>query len=120
MEILSEDIKSATIEVHTLISQFGYFEISDVQGGRIVASARAFAEFNEGQRVDLRGVLLDAQFTNGVPTGTTFGVNGLASDLSIINSIPGVEGSTTHIVIPEPLTSGVTTIAMTLIGGLLR
>ena len=119
MEILSEDIKSATIEVHTLISQFGYFEISDVQGGRIVASARAFAEFNEGQRVDLRGVLLDAQFTNGVPTGTTFGVNGLASDLSIINSIPGVEGSTTHIVIPEPLTSGLTTIAMTLIGGLL-
>ena len=51
--------------------------------------------------MDLRGVLLDAQFTNGVPTGTTFGVNGLASDLSIINNIPGVEGSTTHIVIPE-------------------
>ena len=119
MEILSENIKSATIEVHTLISQFGYFEISDVQGGKIVASARAYAELNEDRRVDLRGVLLDAQFTNGVPTGTTFGVNGLASDLSIINSIPGVEGSTTHIVIPEPLTSAATTVAMNLLGGLL-
>ena len=96
MEILSENIKSATIEVHTLISQFGYFEISDVQGGKIVASARAYAELNEDRRVDLRGVLLDAQFTNGVPTGTTFGVNGLASDLSIINSIPGVEGPHPH------------------------
>ena len=87
--------------------------------GKIVASARAYAELNEDRRVDLRGVLLDAQFTNGVPTGTTFGVNGLASDLSIINSIPGVEGSTTHIVIPEPLTSAATTVAMNLLGGLL-
>ena len=64
-----------------------------------------------------RFLLLDAQFTNGIPTGTTFGVNGMASDLSIINSIPGVDGSTTHIVIPEPLTSGFTTALMTIIGG---
>ena len=120
MEILSEDIKSATIEVHTLISQFGFFEISEVQGGRIVASARAYAEVNDDTKIDLRGVLLDAQFTNGIPTGTTFGVNGMASDLSIINSIPGVEGSTTHIVIPEPLTSAFTTVGMTVLGGFLK
>lgn len=118
MEILCQDIKSATIEVHNLISQFGYFEISDVQGGRIVASARAHAIIDDDRRIDLRGVLLDAQFTNGIPTGTTFGVNGMASDLSIINSIPGVDGSTTHIVIPEPLTSGITTAVMTIIGGM--
>jgi hypothetical protein len=118
MEILCQDIKSATIEVHNLISQFGYFEISDVQGGRIVASARAHAILDDDRRIDLRGVLLDAQFTNGIPTGTTFGVNGMASDLSIINSIPGVDGSTTHIVIPEPLTSGLTTVVMTIIGGI--
>ena len=117
MEILCRDIKSATIEVHNLISQFGYFEISDVQGGRIVAAARAHAVLDDDRRIDLRGVLLDAQFTNGIPTGTTFGVNGMASDLSIINSIPGVDGSTTHIVIPEPLTSGFTTALMTIIGG---
>jgi hypothetical protein len=42
----------------------------------------------------------------------------MASDLSIINSIPGVDGSTTHIVIPEPLTSGLTTVVMTIIGGI--
>jgi len=118
MEILCQDIKSATIEVHNLISQYGYFEISDVQGGRIVASARAHAILDDDRRIDLRGVLLDAQFTNGIPTGTTFGVNGMASDLSIINSIPGVDGSTTHIVIPEPLTSGLTTAVMTIIGGI--
>ena len=90
MEIQSEDIKSATIEVHTLISQFGYFEISDVQGGRIVASARAFAEFNEGSEGRLaRGSIGRPVYQWSLHRNDLWCGNGLASDLSIINSIPG-------------------------------
>ena len=66
------------------------------KGGRIIASARATAEVDAlGTTFDL-GVLLDAQTTGGVPTGTSIGVNGLASDLSLLNLIPGFEGSTHH------------------------
>ena len=88
------------------------------QGGRIIASARASAEVDQlGMTFDLRGVLLDAQTTGGVPTGTSIGVNGLASDLSLLNLIPGFEGSTHHLIVPEPFSSAVLTMAATFLGG---
>ena len=90
-------------------------EISDVQGGRIIISARATAEIN-GIEVDLRGVVLDAQITGGVPSGTSLGVNGFASDLSLLNKIPGFSGSTSHWMAPEPMSSGILTVAATLGG----
>ena len=65
--------------------------------------------------LDGRAVLIDAQVTGGIPSGTTIGVNGLASDLSILNMM-GVEASTTHYLIPEPLTSGLLTIFATVTG----
>ena len=43
-------------------------------------SARVTTEF-AGREIQIRGVLIDAQTTGGVPTGTTLGVNGLSSDL---------------------------------------
>ena len=61
--------------------------------------------------------MIDAQITGGIPTGTTFGVNGLASDLSILSIIPGISGSTSHIMAPEPLSSGILTILSMLGGG---
>lgn len=118
MEALGENLRSATIHVIEIVGPYSVIEIEDVQGGRIVASARATAEVEAiGMTFDLRGVLLDAQTTGGVPTGTSLGVNGLASDLSLLNLIPGFEGSTHHIIVPEPLSSGVLTFCATFLGG---
>ena len=64
---------------------------------------------------DGRAVLIDAQITGGVPTGTTVGVNGLASDLSILN-LMGFKGQTTHYLLPEPLTTAIVTGVATLAG----
>ena len=115
MEALGENLKSATISL-TEIGLYPVFRIGDVQGGRIVLSARASVDFM-GMTFDGRAVLLDAQQTSGIPTGTTIGVNGLASDLSLLNVIPGFDGSTTHYMVPEPLTTGVLTLCTTLFGG---
>ena len=116
MEALGENLKSATIHVHEFGRVYGIIEVSDVQGGRIIVSARASAELG-GETFDLRGVLLDAQTTSGVPTATTLGVNGLASDLSLLNMIPGFDGPTHHIMVVEPISSGILTLVATFMGG---
>ena len=115
MEALGENLKSATIHIREIVYPYSVIEIDDVQGGRIIASARLHAEVND-RNIDLKGVLIDAQITGGIPTGTTFGINGLASDLSILSVIPGVSGSTSHIMAPEPLSSGILTV-LTFLGG---
>ena len=118
VEALGENLRSATIRVVEIVGPYSVIELEDVQGGRIIASARASAEVDAlGTTLDLRGVLLDAQTTGGVPTGTSIGVNGLASDLSLLNLIPGFEGSTHHIIVPEPFSSGVLTLCATFLGG---
>ena len=122
MEALGENLKSANIEIHefgrvtVMIPGYQLIEVSDVQGGRIIISARATAEVN-GIDIDLRGVMLDAQVTGGIPSGTTLGVNGFASDLSLLNMIPGFSGSTSHWMAPEPVSSGILT-AIATIGGM--
>ena len=122
MEALGEDLKSATIHIHefgrisSTLPGYPVIELSDVQGGKIIISARASAEV-AGQEFDLRGVLLDAQTTSGIPTATTIGVNGMASDLSILNIIPGFEGDTQHILVVEPVSSGILTLIATFRGG---
>jgi hypothetical protein len=121
MEALGENLKSANIQIHefgrvsVMIPGYQLIEVSDVQGGRIIISARATAEVN-GIDVDLRGVMLDAQVTGGIPSGTTLGVNGFASDLSLLNMIPGFTGSTSHWMAPEPVSSGILTVIATLGG----
>ena len=122
MEALGENLKSATIHIHEVgrisstLPGYPVIELSEVQGGRIIISARATAEIG-GQEFDLRGVLLDAQTTAGIPTATTIGINGLASDLSILNMIPGFEGETQHIMVVEPVSSGIMTLLATFLGG---
>ena len=117
VEALGENLRSATIRVVEIAGPYSIIELEDVQGGKIIASARATAEVDAlGTTFDLRGVLLDAQTTGGVPTGTSIGVNGLASDLSLLNLIPGFEGSTHHIIVPEPFTSGLLTLGATFLG----
>ncbi len=115
MEAMGENLRMATIHVREIVGQYSIIEVDDVQGGRIIASARASAQV-EGTDWDLRGVLLDAQITGGVPTGTTLGVNGMASDLSLLNMVPGLEGSTKHMMVPEPFSSVILTLLATVLG----
>ena len=122
MEALGEGLKSATIQIHEIgrftpeLPGYQLIEVSDVQGGRIIISARVSAELS-GINADLRGVMLDAQITEGIPSGTTLGVNGFASDLSLLNKIPGLSGSTSHWMAVEPVSSGILTVIATIGGG---
>ena len=75
LEALGENLKRATVNIREVVAPYRIIELDVVQGERIIVSARASAEF-EGTEFDLRGVLLDAQITDGIPTGTTLGGNG--------------------------------------------
>tara|TARA_B110000444_G_scaffold146741_1_gene137182 strand:+ start:15 stop:1061 length:1047 start_codon:yes stop_codon:yes gene_type:complete len=116
MEAMGENLRSATLHIRELVGPYSVIEVDDVDGGKVIVSARLTTEF-AGKEIQLRGVLIDAQTTGGVPTGTTLGVNGLSSDLSILNLIPGLSGSTHHVLVPEPFTSAIMTIFATLMEG---
>ena len=116
MEALGENLQRATVNIREIVGPYSIIEVDDVQGERIIVSARASAVI-EGHEFDLRGVLLDAQVTDGIPTGTTLGVNGLASDLSLLNMVPGMSGSTKHVMVIEPFSSAILTILATFMGG---
>ena len=114
LETAGENLKSATIHMNYVGNTYPIVKIEDVRGGRIIANARATVDVG-GMTFDGRAVLIDAQVTGGIPTGTTIGVNGLASDLSILN-LMGVEADTTHYLMPEPLTTAFVTGVATLLG----
>jgi len=116
MEAMGENLKSATISLSYIGKVYPIFRIDDVQGGRILMSSRASVDFM-GIQWDGRAVLIDAQQTSGIPTGTSVGVNGIASDLSLLNVMPGFDGSTTHYMVPEPMSTGIVTVCATLMGG---
>ena len=111
LEIAGENLQSATIHVHYL-GLLPYVVVDDVTGGRVVATANADVDFL-GTTWDAKGVLLDAQITGIFPTASTFGVNGVVSDLSILNAVTGGSASTTHIIVPDPFTSVVLTVLAT-------
>ena len=113
LEAAGEDLKSATVHQTAVADIVPIITLSDIQGGRIIATARADITVN-GWTFDGRGVLIDAQSTNGIPTGSTIGVNGLAADLSLLN-LMGFEGTSTHYLVPEPISSGVVTLVATLL-----
>ena len=116
MEAMGENLRSATLHIRELVGPYSVIEVDDVDGGKIIASAKVTSEF-AGREIQIRGVLIDAQTTGGVPTGTTLGVNGLSSDLSILNLVPGLSGSTHHVLVPEPFTSAILTVIATLSEG---
>ncbi len=114
LEAAGENLKSATIQLNYVGNAYPIVKIEDVRGGRIIANARATVDVGDTS-FDGRAVLIDAQVTSGIPTGTTVGVNGLASDLSILNMM-GFDGQTTHYLLPEPLTTAIVTGVATLVG----
>ncbi len=116
MEAMGENLRSATLHIIELVGPYSVIEVDDVDGGKIIVSAKVSTEF-AGREIQVRGVLIDAQTTGGVPTGTTLGINGLSSDLSILNLVPGLEGTTHHFLVPEPFTSAILTVVATLTAG---
>ena len=106
-EIVGENLQGA--EVHQKM-YFGYpvIVIDGITGGRIVATAHAEVSV-AGFDIDGRGVLLDAQFTGGIPTASSVGINGVVTDLSLIGSLTGGKIETTHIMIVDPFSSLIAT-----------
>lgn len=47
----------------------------------------------------------DAQFTGVLPTASSFGINGIVTDLSIVGELTGQRVETRHILVVEPLTT---------------
>ena len=106
-EVVGENLQGAEVHQHMI---FGYpiIMVDGITGGRIVATAHA--EVNVlGIEIDGRGVLLDAQFTGGIPTASSVGVNGVVTDLSLIGGLTGGKIETTHIMIVDPFSSLIAT-----------
>ncbi len=113
IEIAGENLQSATIHVYGP-QLYQMVVIDDITGGRILVTARAEVQLG-GITWDARGVLIDAQATGFVPSGSSFGVNGIASDLSMLNSLTGGRAETTHIIVVEPFSSAILTIFATVV-----
>jgi hypothetical protein len=111
VEIIGQDLKSATINIYTGPFQYPLIVLDDITNGRIVASAEATVEPSyttgmlEGYSFNGRAVLLDAQFTGILPTASSMGVNGMVTDLSLVGSLTGDSVETRHILLVEPITT---------------
>ena len=111
VEVIGENLKSATIHVYTGPMQYPIIVLDDITDGRIIASAEVSVE--PGYYVPIlgdwqlegRGVLLDTQFTGVVPTASSIGVNGMVTDLSLIGTLSGGAVETRHVLLVEPVTS---------------
>ena len=102
-ELVGENLQGA--EVHqNMVLGYPIIVVDGITGGRIVATAHTEVTVL-GTDVDARGVLLDAQFTGGIPTASSLGVNGVVTDLSLISSLTGGKIETTHIMIVDPFSS---------------
>ena len=100
---MGENLQGA--EVHqNMVLGYPIIVVDGITGGRIVATAHTEVTVL-GTDVDARGVLLDAQFTGGIPTASSLGVNGVVTDLSLISSLTGGKIETTHIMIVDPFSS---------------
>ena len=102
-EMIGEDLKGAEVHIYRPLG-YPVIVVDGITGGRIVATAHTEVDVL-GTDIDARGVLLDAQFTGGLPTASSVGVNGVVSDLSLLSSLTGGEIETTHIMIGDPFSS---------------
>ena len=102
-EMIGENLQGAEVHIHRPLG-YPVIIVDGITGGRIVATSHTEVDVL-GLDVDARGVLLDAQFTGGIPTASSVGVNGVVTDLSLISSLTGGEIETTHIMIGDPFSS---------------
>ena len=113
-ELVGENLKGAEVHIYRPLG-YPVIVVDGITGGRIVATAHTEVDVL-GTDIDARGVLLDAQFTGGIPTASSVGVNGVVSDLSLISSLTGGEIETTHVMIGDPISSGVATLIAAVTG----
>lgn len=102
-ELVGENLQGAEVRIHRPLG-YPVIVVDGITGGRIVATSHTEVDVL-GLDIDARGVLLDAQFTGGIPTASSVGVNGVVTDLSLISSLTGGEIETTHIMIGDPFSS---------------
>ena len=102
-ELVGENLQGAEVHIYRPLG-YPVIVVDGITGGRIVATSHTEVDVL-GLDVDARGVLLDAQFTGGIPTASSVGVNGVVTDLSLISSLTGGEIETTHIMIGDPFSS---------------
>ena len=119
MEVVGEDLKGATIHMHRVGGVYPIIILDGITTGRVIATANAEltpadreprlegVPFMSDLAIDGRGVLLDTQFTGILPTASSVGVNGMASDLSLIGSLTGGAVETRHVLVVEPISSAV-------------
>jgi len=112
MEAVGENIKSATVHSYYVANSYPIVVVQDITGGRIIVTSQADIEVL-GMTFDGKGVLVDTQFTGYVPSASSFGVNGISSDLSLLNTLTGGGAKTTHILFPEPISSAIATLIAT-------
>ena len=106
-EVVGENLQGAEVHQYMLMG-YPVIVVDGITGGRIVATAHTEIDVM-GFEIDGRGVLLDAQFTGGIPTASSIGVNGVVTDLSLISSLTGGKIETTHIMIVDPFSSMIAT-----------
>ena len=102
-ELVGENLQGAEVHVYRPLG-YPVIVVDGITGGRIVATSHTEVDVL-GLDIDARGVLLDAQFTGGIPTASSVGVNGVVTDLSLISSLTGGEIETTHVMIGDPFSS---------------
>ena len=113
-EIIGENLRNADVEIKR-VGGYPIVVLSGITSGRIVATAHAEITVGDTE-IDARGVLLDAQFTGGIPTASSLAVNGVVTDLSLIGGLTGDKVETTHLMIAEPFSSVVATVAAMVVG----
>jgi len=119
MEVVGENLKGATIHMHRVGGVYPVIVLDGITTGRVIATANAdltpadreprleSVPLLSDMSIDGRGVLLDTQFTGILPTASSVGVNGMASDLSLIGSLTGGAVETRHVLVVEPISSAV-------------
>lgn len=106
-EMVGENLQGAEVHQHMVLG-YPVIVVDGITGGRIVATAQTKVTVL-GFDIDARGVMLDAQFTGGIPTASSIGVNGVVTDLSLISSLTGGKIETTHVMIVDPFSSLIAT-----------
>ncbi len=106
-EMVGENLQGAEVHQYVLLG-YPVIVVDGITGGRIVATSHTEISIF-GMTIDARGVLLDAQFTGGIPTASSIGVNGVVTDLSLISSLTGGKIETTHVMIVDPFSSLIAT-----------
>ena len=117
IEVVGQNLKAATIRIYSGPNDYPLIVLDDITDGRLVATAEAFVQPGVVEpwlgpifgsfEMEGRAVLLDAQFTGIIPTASSVGVNGIVTDLSLVGTLTGELVETRHVMVIDPISSGV-------------